>query len=122
MIEAKSRAWFTCPQWSRSTTQIVNNAPANPLRTRVSHRVAVVIPNWNGERFLNTCLNALRRQSFRDFETDLVDNDSTDDSVGFVAHDFPEVRILSLEENRGFSAAVNAGIVASGAQEYVALL
>lgn len=88
----------------------------------MSHRVTVVIPNWNGERFLNTCLNALRRQSFRDFETVLVDNGSTDDSVDFVGQNFPEVRILSLEENRGFSAAVNAGIRASGVQEYVALL
>jgi GT2 family glycosyltransferase len=87
----------------------------------VSPRVTVVVPNWNGERFLLTCLESLRRQSFEDFETVLVDNGSTDGSVAFASRNFPEVRVLPLPENRGFSAAVNAGIRSSDA-EYVALL
>ncbi len=84
-------------------------------------RLTLVVPNWNGERFLSACLGSLREQSFEDFETVLVDNGSTDGSVAFVRRDFPEVRVLPLGENRGFSAAVNAGIRASRA-EYVALL
>jgi glycosyltransferase involved in cell wall biosynthesis len=87
----------------------------------VPSRVTVVIPNWNGERFLELCLGSLRDQSFRDFETILVDNGSTDGSLGFVAERFPEVKTISLEENRGFAEAVNAGIKAS-ATEFVALL
>jgi GT2 family glycosyltransferase len=87
----------------------------------VSPRVTVVVPNWNGERFLTTCLGSLRLQSFTDFETVLVDNGSTDGSVAFVKSNFPEVRVLPLPENRGFSAAVNAGILSSDAK-YVALL
>jgi GT2 family glycosyltransferase len=83
--------------------------------------VTVVVPNWNGERFLSTCLGSLRLQSFTEFETVLVDNGSTDGSVAFVNRNFPEVRVLPLPENRGFSAAVNAGILSSDA-EYVALL
>jgi GT2 family glycosyltransferase len=83
--------------------------------------VTVVVPNWNGERFLRTCLGSLRLQSFEEFETVLVDNGSTDGSVALASRDFPEVRVLPLPENRGFSAAVNAGIQASGA-EHVALL
>jgi GT2 family glycosyltransferase len=80
-----------------------------------------VIPNWNGERFLKACLSSLREQSFEDFETILVDNASTDGSLQLVERDFPEVRVISLRENRGFSAAVNAGIRSSGT-EFVALL
>ena len=87
----------------------------------MSPRVTVVIPNWNGERFLNLCLVSLRRQSFEHFETILVDNGSTDASVDFTRRNFPEVRLIPLGENRGFSAAVNAGIRASEA-EYIALL
>ena len=86
----------------------------------MSPRITVVIPNWNGERFLDLCLTSLRRQSFQDFETILVDNASTDSSVEFVERNFPEVRVLSLETNRGFSAA-NLGMRASTA-EYVVLL
>jgi GT2 family glycosyltransferase len=87
-----------------------------------SPRVTVVVPNWNGERFLDLCLSSLRKQSFKDFETVLVDNGSSDNSVEFVAQNFPEVRVVRLPENRGFSAAVNAGIKASSATEHVALL
>jgi GT2 family glycosyltransferase len=87
----------------------------------VPPRLTVVIPNWNGERFLSLCLGSLQRQTFPDFETVLVDNGSSDGSLSLVERDFPEVRILALGHNRGFSAAVNAGIGASEA-EYVTLL
>ena len=83
--------------------------------------VTVVVPNWNGERFLSLCLASLRVQSFRDFETVVVDNGSTDGSIDFIREHFPEVDVVALGENRGFAAAVNAGIEAS-ATEFVALL
>ncbi len=84
-------------------------------------RLTVVVPNWNTRQFLGPCLNSLRRQTFRDFETILVDSGSTDDSLTFVERHFPEVRTIPLGENRGFSGAVNAGIEASSA-EYIVLL
>ena len=87
----------------------------------MSPRVTVVIPNWNGERFLSTCLGSLRRQSYEDFDVVLVDNGSTDGSVAFARDNFPEISVLPLPENLGFSAAVNAGILASET-EHVALL
>ena len=84
-------------------------------------RLTVIIPNWNGERFLQACLGSLRKQSFEDFETVLVDNGSTDDSVAFVKGNFPEVRIISMVKNRGFSAAANAGIEGSETELVVLL-
>ncbi|HEX5912511.1 MAG TPA: glycosyltransferase, partial [Rubrobacter sp.] len=84
-------------------------------------RVTVVIPNWNGERFLDLCLGSLRNQSFGDFETILVDNGSKDGSLGFTAENYPEVKTINLGMNRGFAGAVNAGIKASETA-YVALL
>ena len=84
-------------------------------------RLTVVVPNWNGERFLETCLGSLREQTFENFETVLVDNGSTDGSVELVSRSFPEVRIVRIPENRGFSAAANAGIRSSDA-ELVTLL
>ena len=84
-------------------------------------RVTVVIPNWNGERFLRLCLGSLQDQSFLAFETIVVDNGSTDGSIAFAEEHFPEVRVVQLEENRGIAAAFNAGIEASTA-EFVVLL
>ena len=77
--------------------------------------VTVIIPNYNGIRFLPDCLASLRQQTFRDFSVVVVDNGSTDGSVRFVEEHYPEVQVLALDRNRGFAYAVNAGIMASTA-------
>jgi GT2 family glycosyltransferase len=84
-------------------------------------KVSVVIPNWNGRHLLRIVLASLDAQTFRAFETIVVDNGSSDESVTYLTQQWPAVRVVSLEENRGFSAAVNAGIFA-GAGRYVALV
>ncbi len=58
-------------------------------------RVTVVIPNWNTREYLAPCLESLRRQAFRDFETVVVDSASIDGSVAFVSKNFPEVRTVA---------------------------
>lgn len=72
--------------------------------------ISVIILNWNGKHFLETCLAALRRQTFRDFEAILVDNGSADGSAEYVRTHFPEVRLLALSENRGFTGGNIAGL------------
>lgn len=76
---------------------------------------SVIIPNWNGMRLnlLSTCLKALRQQTFRDFETIVVDDCSTDESARFVGQEYPEVRLIALDKNRGFAPSVNEGIRAA---------
>jgi len=71
--------------------------------------ISVIVVNWNGKHFLETCLTALRRQTFREFETILVDNGSTDGSVEYIRAEFPEVNLTSLNENRGFTGGNIAG-------------
>jgi len=65
--------------------------------------LSVIIVNWNGKHLLEDCLGSLRRQTFRYFETILVDNGSSDGSCEYVRSQFPEVQLISLEENRGFA-------------------
>ena len=83
--------------------------------------IDIVIPNWNGLKFLDTCLSSLRNQTNREFNVTIVDNGSTDGSVEFIQSEYPEVSIVSFPENKGFSAAVNEGIKA-GCSEWVMLL
>lgn len=64
---------------------------------------------------MKPCLDSLRKQIFRDFETIVVDNGSTDSSVELIEREFPEVRVVAFTGNRGFSVAANAGIRASRA-------
>lgn len=83
--------------------------------------VSVVIPNYNGIKFMDDCLAALGRQSIKEFDVILVDNGSKDDSVIFTRQHYPDVRIIELEKNYGFCRAVNAGIMAASTP-YVILL
>ncbi len=78
-------------------------------------RVSVVIPTWDGAELLGASLRSLASQTFRDFETIVVDNGSRDRTALMLAAEFPAARVVRFPENRGFAAAVNAGIrVASG--------
>ena len=90
-------------------------------KTNSTPKVTIVIPVWNGAAWLATCLDALAAQSFRDFAVIVVDNGSTDASRILVARHAPQAVLIAWDRNRGFAAAVNAGIRASRT-EYVALL
>lgn len=82
--------------------------------------ITVVIPNYNGQRFLKDCLLALQHQTEPEFDTIVVDNGSTDASLTQLK-EFPNVQVIRFEENKGFCTAVNAGIKASKTP-YVVLL
>src|SRR5512133_966327 len=73
--------------------------------------VSVIITNFNGLRFLDVCLAALRAQTYPKACTEviLVDDASTDGSVPFVRAHYPEVQVVQAERNRGFIAGCHAG-------------
>lgn len=97
------------------------------------YKVTVIIPNYNGLRFMELCMPALAAQTFTSFELLIVDNGSSDGSVDYLRalektglplsdqRGVIPVRLLLLAENTGFSGAVNAGISHTGA-DYVLLL
>jgi GT2 family glycosyltransferase len=72
-------------------------------------KASIIIPHFNGKQHLDDCLHSLRQQTFTDFEVLLVDNGSTDGSQAYVRQQFPEVRLLELGRNLGFTGACNAG-------------
>ncbi|PID85516.1 MAG: glycosyl transferase [Chloroflexi bacterium] len=71
--------------------------------------ISIIIPHLNGKHHLDDCFQSLHQQTFTDFEVLLVDNGSTDGTSDFVAQNYPEVRLIQLPENRGFTGACNAG-------------
>ena len=85
-------------------------------------QVTVVIPNYNGERFLRECLDCLLAQEADTpaFDVLVVDNGSADKSLE-ILRDYPQVRLEALPENTGFCHAVNVGITLAES-EYVLLL
>ena len=83
--------------------------------------VSVIIPNFNGRKYLKSCLESILIQNFKSFDIIVVDNGSQDGSVEYLKKEFPEVKVVSLLENLGFSGAVNRGIKITSAK-YVVLL
>ena len=83
--------------------------------------VSIVIPNYNGEQYLRDCIESLNKQTMDDLELIIVDNGSTDKGLETARELRPDVRIIELDKNYGFSRAVNEGIQASKAP-YVILL
>jgi len=79
------------------------------------HEVDIIIPNWNGREWLGDCLVSLRQQTFTDFRIIVVDNGSTDDSAEYLREQFPEVQLIELDTNRGFTGGTNVGMRAGSA-------
>lgn len=87
------------------------------------NKITVVIPNYNGIKYLKTCLESLyaQEEGTPSFDVLIVDNASGDGSLEVAEQCFPQAGIIRLKENTGFCHAVNVGIEASDAP-YVLLL
>jgi N-acetylglucosaminyl-diphospho-decaprenol L-rhamnosyltransferase len=83
-------------------------------------QIDIVIPIHGRREMTERCLAALALQTVP-HRTIVVDNASPDDSAAAIASGFPDVELVQLETNRGFSAACNTGI-SRGTGEVVVLL
>lgn len=83
-------------------------------------KVSVVIPNYNGEKYLDACLKSLLEKTNIPMEVLLIDNGSTDNSMK-IAEKYKDVTTIRLKKNYGFCKAVNIGIINAQAS-YVILL
>ncbi|WP_426350481.1 glycosyltransferase family 2 protein [Alloiococcus sp. CFN-8] len=84
-------------------------------------KVSVVIPNFNGEAYLDNCLNSLYKQEYREFEILVVDNGSKDRSLEVLEEHSSNIKIIELKENLGFSRACNEGSKAASGELVVLL-
>ena len=78
-------------------------------------KTCIIIPNYNGNHFLEKCMLALENQSKHDFSILFVDNDSKDESIksikSYMEKEPERVLLIENEENYGFAKAVNQGIL-----------
>lgn len=71
--------------------------------------VSVVIVNYNGMKYLKNCFDSLYKVDYPNFEIIFVDNGSKDESINFVKSNYPQVKVLELNENTGLAIASNRG-------------
>ena len=84
-------------------------------------KVAVVILNYNGRKFLEEFLPVVIERSGNLAEIWVADNQSTDDSVLLMKEHFPQVNLIINEENGGFSKGYNDALAKIKAEYYVLL-
>jgi len=83
---------------------------------------AIVILNWNGEKYLQQFLPILTKFTpDPDIEIIVADNASTDSSLQVMRNYFPEIRTIVLDRNYGFAGGYNKALEQVEADYYVLL-
>lgn len=82
-------------------------------------KISVIVPVYNTEKYLKTCLNSLINQTFPDVEIICINDGSTDGSAEILKK-YPQIKVIT-QKNKGLSEARNAGIeIAAG--EYISFV
>lgn len=86
-----------------------------------SPKVAIVILNWNGRHYLQKFLPSVVSSLYDNLDIVVADNGSTDDSVSFLRDNYPQVRLILLPVNYGFTKGYNEALKQVEATYYVLL-
>ena len=81
--------------------------------------VSIILPVWNGSRYLDSSILSIRRQSYSNIEIIVIDDCSTDDSPEIILkHCHDDKRIVSYRntENKKLPFSLNRGILASSGE------
>lgn len=83
--------------------------------------LSIIIVNYRTGPLTRVLIKSLLPQVGENMEIIVVDNNSRDESVGFLRSDFPDIRVVENEMNVGFAGGVNAGIRAATGKYYLIL-
>lgn len=83
------------------------------LASKTMNVVSIIVINWNAATFLSSCLEALLTEMGNRDEVLVVDNNSTDESVGLVRSSFPSVKLICNNHNLGYAGGANVGLRAA---------
>lgn len=84
-------------------------------------KIAIVILNWNGQKYLEKFLPSVTGTAYSNFEVVVADNGSTDESVFFLEKNYPQIRIILFKENLGFAKGYNEALKNVDAEYYAIL-
>ena len=77
--------------------------------------VSIIIINYNGKSYLEKCLESIKKIKYDNLEIIVVDNNSTDGTMEFLAQNYPSIITLKLDKNYGFAKPNNvAAKIAKG--------
>ncbi len=80
------------------------------MQNTFKNKVVVITVNLNGEKDTEECVQSILQQNYEDFSLLIVDNGSKKESFEYLQKRFPEINIIRLEKNLGFTGGYNKGI------------
>ena len=86
-----------------------------------SPKVAIVILNWNGAKYLEQFLPSVFSSTYSNYEVIIADNASTDDSIRFIKKNYPHIHLIRFAENLGFAKGYNEALRQIEATYYILL-
>jgi len=86
------------------------------------HRVSVVIPSYNHEKYVRVCIQSVLDQTYQDFEIVITDDGSTDETVNVIKEfDDSRIQLYTHAKNKGACTAIN-NCIRKAASKYIAVL
>ena len=74
-------------------------------------KVAVVILNWNGKKWLEKFIPSVVQSTYENLEVIVADNASSDDSLSWLKNNYKDrIRVIELKENYGFAEGYNQAL------------
>ncbi len=91
------------------------------LSTAHQAEVAIVILNYNGEKYLAQFLPSLLQTTYGNYKIYVADNGSSDDGQSLIEKEFPDIIWIDLKENHGFAQGYNLALQQVKSDYYVLL-
>ena len=73
-------------------------------------KIIVLLLSYNGKHLLDDSVSSYLANDYPNFEVVVIDNGSTDGTMAYVREKWPEVRVLRIEKNLGYSGGFNFGL------------
>lgn len=70
-------------------------------------KISINLVTWNGEKYIKHCINSILQQTFKDYELNIFDNNSSDSTIEIIEKNFPQFKIFKNRENIGFAKGHN---------------
>ncbi len=83
--------------------------------------VSVIVISFNNRKYVDNCLGALLKQTYRDFEVIVIDNASVDGTADYIEEHYPQARLIRAGDNLGFGGGNNLG-AANARGKYLAFI
>ena len=88
---------------------MMTNSTSSEL-SQLKPKVCVVVLTWNDTEMTRACLESVYRSTYQNFSVILVDNGSSEPCGQILKAQFPEIELIELETNRGFTGGSNVGL------------